>query len=40
MVDQVIDDPQQALTIAQTEMSNAVVQAELAQYADSGVETG
>ena len=38
MVDQVINDPQQALTIAQTEMSNAVVQAELAQYADSGVE--
>jgi len=38
MVDQVINDPQQALTIAQTEMSNAVVQAELAQYRDSGVE--
>ena len=38
MVDQVINDPQQALTIAQTEMSRAVVQAELAQYADSGVE--
>ena len=38
LVDQVINDPQQALTIAQTEMSNAVVQAELAQYRDSGVE--
>ena len=38
MVDQVINDPQQALTIAQTEMSNAVVQAELEQYRDSGVE--
>jgi hypothetical protein len=38
MVDQVVDDPQQALTIAQTEMSRAVVQSELAQYRDSGVE--
>jgi len=34
----VINDPQRALTIAQTEMSRAVVQSELAQYADSGVE--
>jgi hypothetical protein len=38
MVDQVVNDPQQALVIAQTEMSRAVVQAELAQYRDSGVE--
>jgi hypothetical protein len=38
MVDQVVNDPQQALTIAQTEMSRAVVQAELSQYRDSGVE--
>ena len=38
MVDQVINDPQQALVIAQTEMSRAVVQAELAQYRDSNVE--
>jgi hypothetical protein len=38
MVDQVVDDPAQALMIAQTEMSRAVVDAELAQYADSGVE--
>jgi hypothetical protein len=38
MVDQVVDDPQQALVIAQTEMSRAVVQSELAQYRDSGVE--
>jgi hypothetical protein len=38
MVDQVINDPQQALVIAQTEMSRAVVQAELAQYQESGVE--
>lgn len=38
MVDTVVDDPQQALVIAQTEMSRAVVQSELAQYADSGVE--
>jgi len=38
MVDQVINDPQQALTIAQTEMSRAVVQAELTQYQESGVE--
>ena len=38
MVDQVVNDPQQALTIAQTEMSRAVVQAELAQYRESGVE--
>ena len=34
----VINDPQRALTIAQTEMSRAVVQSEIAQYADSGVE--
>jgi hypothetical protein len=38
MVDQVVNDPAQALVIAQTEMSRAVVDAELAQYADSGVE--
>lgn len=38
LVDQVVNDPQQALVIAQTEMSRAVVQAELAQYQDSGVE--
>jgi hypothetical protein len=38
MVDQVVNDPQQALVIAQTEMSRAVVQSELAQYKDSGVE--
>ena len=38
LVDQVIDDPQQALVIAQTEMSRAVVQSELEQYRDSGVE--
>jgi hypothetical protein len=38
MIDQVVDDPQQALTIAQTEMSRATVQSELAQYRDSGVE--
>ena len=38
MVDQVVNDPAQALMIAQTEMSRAVVQAELAQYQDSGVE--
>ena len=38
MVDQVVNDPQQALVIAQTEMSRAVVQSELAQYRDSGVE--
>ena len=38
MVDQVVNDPAQALMIAQTEMSRAVVEAELAQYADSGVE--
>ena len=38
MVDQVINDPQQALVIAQTEMSRAVVQAELTQYQESGVE--
>jgi hypothetical protein len=38
MVDQVVNDPAQALMIAQTEMSRAVVDAELAQYADSGVE--
>lgn len=37
-VDEVIDDPQQALVIAQTEMSAAVVQSELADYRDSGVE--
>ena len=38
MVDQVVNDPQQALVIAQTEMSRAVVQSELATYRDSGVE--
>ena len=38
MVDQVVNDPQQALTIAQTEMSRAVVDAELSQYRESGVE--
>jgi len=38
MVDQVVNDPQQALVIAQTEMSRAVVQSELTQYRDSGVE--
>ena len=38
LVDQVIDDPAQALTIAQTEMSRAVVQSELQDYRDSGVE--
>ena len=38
MVDQVVNDAQQALVIAQTEMSRAVVQSELAQYRDSGVE--
>ena len=38
MVDQVVNDPAQALAIAQTEMSRAVVQSELAQYRDSGVE--
>ena len=31
-------DPQQALVIAQTEMSRAVVQSELSDYRDSGVE--
>lgn len=38
MVDQVVNDPQQALVIAQTEMSRATVQSELATYRDSGVE--
>jgi hypothetical protein len=38
LVDQVVDDPAQALTIAQTEMSAAVVQSELQDYRDSGVE--
>ena len=38
LVDQVVNDPAQALMIAQTEMSRAVVEAELAQYQDSGVE--
>lgn len=38
LVDQIVDDPAQALMIAQTEMSNAVVQSELADYRDSGVE--
>ena len=38
MVDQVVNDPQQALVIAQTEMSRAVVQSELSQYRESGVE--
>ena len=38
LVDEVVDDPQQALSIAQTEMSAAVVQSELADYRDSGVE--
>jgi len=38
LIDQIVDDPQQALVIAQTEMSRAVVQAELQQYRDSGVE--
>ena len=38
LVDQVVNDPQQALVIAQTEMSRAVVQSELELYAASGVE--
>jgi hypothetical protein len=38
MVDQVVNDPQQALVIAQTEMSRAVVQSELQDYRTSGVE--
>jgi hypothetical protein len=38
MVDQVVNDPQQALVISQTEMSRAVVQSELSQYRESGVE--
>jgi len=37
MVDQVINDPQQALTIAQTEMSRAVSVASRNLYEDSGV---
>jgi len=37
-IQDVINDPQRALTIAQTEMSRAVVQSELSQYRDSGVE--
>jgi hypothetical protein len=38
MVDQVIDDPQQALIIAQTEMSRAVSVASRDLYETSGVE--
>jgi hypothetical protein len=38
MVDQVINDPQQALIIAQTEMSRAVSVASRDLYTDSGVE--
>jgi hypothetical protein len=38
MVDQIIDDPQQALIIAQTEMSRAVSVASRDLYGDSGVE--
>ena len=38
LIDQVVNDPQQALVIAQTEMSRAVIQAELQQYKESGVE--
>ena len=37
LVDQVINDPQQALTIAQTEMSRAVSVASRNLYEDSGV---
>ena len=37
LVDQVINDPQQALTIAQTEMSRAVSVASRNLYQDSGV---
>ena len=37
MVDQVINDPQQALVIAQTEMSSAVSVAARQSYLDSGV---
>lgn len=37
MVDQVVDDPQQALVIAQTEMSRAVSVASRNLYQDSGV---
>jgi hypothetical protein len=37
-INDVINDPQRSLTIAQTEMSRAVVQSELSQYADSGIE--
>ena len=38
LVDQIVDDPVKALSIAQTEMSRAVVQSELENYRDSGVE--
>lgn len=38
LIDELIDDPVRALTIAQTETSYAVVQSSLDLYADSGVE--
>lgn len=38
LIDQLLDDPVRALTIAQTEMSDAVVQASRELYLDSGVE--
>ena len=38
LVDQVVNDPEQALIIAQTEMSRAVSAASRELYADSGVE--
>ena len=38
LIDELIDDPVRALTIAQTETSYAVVQSSLDLYAESGVE--
>ena len=37
LIDQVVDDPSQALTIANTEMSRALVQSNLSLYQDSNV---
>lgn len=38
MIDNLLDDPERALTIAQTEMSDAVVQSSKELYQESGVE--
>lgn len=38
LIDQIVDDPSQALTIAQTETSRAVMTAQLDQYRETGVE--